>query len=73
MNMSVHIEGEIEYNFESKEMEHEIKMPKDMREVFYSDVEAHHYIKTTKEPLRKIDIEVDELGKVSVIENEFQL
>ena len=62
--MSVHIQGEFEYNFQTKETEQEIKMPMDKREVMYSNAEAFHYIKTSKEPLRKVQVEVDELDKV---------
>ena len=66
MNISMHFEGEVEYNFKEKEYKHEIKLPKNMREAFYTTTEAIQYIKTTKEPMRKLDIEADQFGKVKV-------
>ncbi|XP_065069976.1 vitellogenin-6-like [Rhopilema esculentum] len=67
MNISMHFEGEVEYNFKKKEFKQEIKLPKNMREAFYTTTEAFQYIKTTKEPMRKLDIEADQFGKVQII------
>ena len=66
MNMSAHLEGIMKYNFETREYNEKIEMPKDMREVFYFTMEAEHYVKTSKEPIRKLQYEVDQFGKVKI-------
>ncbi|XP_065069314.1 vitellogenin-1-like [Rhopilema esculentum] len=67
MNMSTHMEGSMKYNFKTGEYNEHIQMPKDMREVFFFNMEAYHYIKTTKEPMRKLDFEPDQFGRVQII------
>ena len=64
MNMSTHMEGSMKYNFKTGEYNEHIQMPKDMREVFFFNMEAYHYIKTSKEPMRKLDFEPDQFGRV---------
>lgn len=64
MNMSAHVEGMVKYNFETREYNEKIKMPQNMREVFYFTMETEHYVKTSKEPIRRLQYEVDQFGKV---------
>ena len=64
MNVSTHIEGFMRYNMITGAYNEDIKLPKDLREVMYFTTETYHYIKTSKEALRKVVVEPDQLGKV---------
>ena len=64
MNVSTHVEGSIQYNTVTGAFKDDMKLPKDLREIMYFTTETYHYIKTSKEPLRKVVVEPDQLGKV---------
>ena len=67
MNVSTHIEGSMQYNTVTKEYKEECKLPKDIKEAMLFKMETYHFIKTSKEPLRKLVVEPDQLGKVIFI------
>ena len=66
MNVSTYIEGSMKYNTRTGAYEENIKLPKDLQEMMYFATETFHYIKTSKEPLRKLVVEPDQLGKVLI-------
>lgn len=56
----------MQYNTLTGEYKEQCKLPKDVREAMYFSMETSHYIKTSKEPLRKLVVEPDQIGKVRI-------
>ena len=66
MNVSTYIEGSMAYNTMTGTYKENIKLPKDLQEIMYFTTETYHFIKTSKEPLRKLVVEPDQFGKVLI-------
>ena len=73
MNVSAEWKGMFSYNLNTGEYNEEYQMPKKMEEVMYSETRTAHYIKSSREPIRKIALEVDQFGKVTVSTFHFHL
>eukprot|EP00794_Sanderia_malayensis_P007894 gene7894-8748_t len=67
LNTSVHCSGMISYDFTTAEFNHQYKIPQNVQEVLLTRTESAHYIKTTGEPIKTIDLTPDQLGKIEII------
>ena len=67
MNVSAEWKGMVSYNLKTGQYNEEYEMPKKVEEVLYSETRSTHYVKSTREPIREISLQVDQFGKVIVL------